>query len=49
MTFAYSSTVPSLWPQPLDPLHSVVLSAAIATIPLMVVLVLMVLALGWDT
>ena len=41
MTFAYSSTVPSLWPQPLDPLHTVVLSAAIATIPLMVVLVLM--------
>jgi len=41
MTFAYSSTVPPLWPQPLDPLHSVVLSAAIATTPLIVVLILM--------
>jgi L-lactate transport len=41
MTFAYPSPVPSAWPQPIDPLHSVVLSAAVATIPLIVVLVLM--------
>ena len=41
MTFAYSSPVPAAWPQPLDPLHSVVLSATVATIPLIVVLVLM--------
>ena len=41
MTFAYSTSVPMAWPQPLDPLHSVVLSAAVATIPLVVVLVLM--------
>jgi L-lactate transport len=31
----------SIWPQPLAPLHSVVLSAAVAAIPLIVVLVLM--------
>jgi L-lactate transport len=43
MTFANSSPVLTAWPQPLDPLHSVVLSAAVATIPLIVVLVLM----GW--
>jgi len=40
MTIAFSSPVPP-WPQPLDPLHSIVLSAIIATIPLIVVLVLM--------
>src|SRR5581483_3606745 len=38
---ANSSPVPLAWPQPLDPLHSVPLSAAVATIPLIVVLVLM--------
>ncbi|HKD61926.1 MAG TPA: L-lactate permease [Terracidiphilus sp.] len=41
MIFAYLTPVPAAWPQPLDPLHSVVLSAAVATIPLIVVLVLM--------
>ncbi len=30
-----------VWPQPLDPLHSVVLSALVAAVPLLVVLVLM--------
>lgn len=41
MTFAYASPSPAAWPQPLDPLHSVVLSATVATIPLIVVLVIM--------
>lgn len=40
MTLAFSSPVPP-WPQPLDPLHSIVLSAIVATIPLIVVLALM--------
>jgi L-lactate transport len=40
MTLAFLSSVPP-WPQPLDPLHSIVLSAIVAAIPLIVVLVLM--------
>jgi len=43
VTFAYSTSIPPAWPQPLDPLHSVVLSAGAATVPLIVVLLLM----GW--
>ena len=43
MTFIYSTSIPQAWPQPLDPLHSVVLSAGTATVPLIVVLLLM----GW--
>jgi L-lactate transport len=35
------STPPTVWPQPLDPLHSVALSALAAVIPLAVVLILM--------
>jgi lactate permease len=31
----------TLWPQPLDPFHSVALSALVAAVPLIVVLVLM--------
>jgi hypothetical protein len=30
-----------IWPQPLDPLHSVALSALVAALPLILVLVLM--------
>jgi lactate permease len=42
LTFASPHSVLfAVWPQPLDPAHSVVLSALIATIPLIVVLVLM--------
>jgi lactate permease len=42
LTFASSNSVLSVvWPQPLDPAHSVTLSALTATIPLIVVLVLM--------
>ncbi len=37
MNFAFALT----WPQPLDPLHSVALSAAAAVVPLVVVLILM--------
>jgi glycolate permease len=43
VTFIYSTSIPQAWPQPLDPLHSVVLSAGTATVPLIVVLLLM----GW--
>ena len=43
MTFVFSTSNPPAWPQPLDPLHSVVLSASVATVPLIVVLLLM----GW--
>lgn len=32
---------PSMWPQPLDPLHSVALSALVAALPLILILVLM--------
>jgi lactate permease len=42
LTFASPHSVLfAVWPQPLDPAHSVVLSALVATIPLLVVLVLM--------
>ncbi|MDE3202474.1 MAG: L-lactate permease [Acidobacteriota bacterium] len=40
MTIAFTLSV-APWPQPLDPLHSIGLSAIVATIPLIVVLVLM--------
>ena len=43
VTFIYSTSIPQAWPQPLDPLHSVVLSAGTATVPLIVVLLLT----GW--
>jgi L-lactate transport len=42
LIFAFASPVQAaVWPQPLDPLHSLVFSAVVATIPLIVVLVLM--------
>ena len=34
-------TLTSIWPQPLDPLHSVALSALVAALPLILILVLM--------
>ena len=41
MSFPSPYAAHPAWPQPLDPLHSLALSAAVATIPLLVVLVLM--------
>jgi lactate permease len=39
--FPISFELAAIWPQPLDPLHSVVLSALVAAVPLILVLVLM--------
>lgn len=36
-----TSTIAAIWPQPLDPLHSTVLSALMAALPLILILVLM--------
>ena len=38
-----------IWPQPLDPLHSVALSALVAALPLILVLVLMVFSAAADS